>query len=227
MSTYSLTLRSEGQKLSIQELDNNFRYLEDLALTGSSLPTNPGNLMNISEGEVISSPINRIFVLGKTLFENPLIHTGTVSETIIFTQSVPANTFRVGDIIQNKTIDASFILENSGTMTFSVYWNTEPTLQGSELLSQVSSSGENGASPSSYNESFSLVDIDSKVVVVYDTNVVISVDDNQIPPIYDEYTIWNLDEEVYLILTVQLEDPGDRLCLWSSYIENSAITPNY
>jgi len=225
MSTYSLTLRSEGQKLSIQQLDNNFRYLEYLALTGStsSLPTNPGNLMNISEGELISSTIDRIFVLGKTLFETPLIHTGTVSETIIFTQSVPANTFRVGDIIQNKTIDASFILENSGTMTFSVYWNTEPTLQGSELLSQVSSSGENG----SYNGEFDLVDIGSKTVVVYDTNVVINVDDNQIPPIYDEYTIWNLDEEVYLILTVQLEDPGDRLCLWSSYISNSAITPNY
>jgi hypothetical protein len=219
----SLILRGEkGQKITLTELDNNFQYLESLIGSTSSLPTNPGNLMNISESEVISSPFNRIFSLGKTLFETPLIHTGTVNETIIFTQSVPANTFRVGDIIRNKTIDASFILENSGTMTFSVYWNTEPTLQGSELLSQVSS-GENG----SYNESFNLVDIGYKTVVVYDTNVVINVDDNQIPPIYDEYTIWNLDEEVYLILTVQLEDPGDRLCLWSSYISNSAITSIY
>lgn len=45
MSTYSLTLRSEkNSRLTIAEMDNNFLYLEELALSGTASPTSPTNL---------------------------------------------------------------------------------------------------------------------------------------------------------------------------------------
>ena len=219
----SLILRGEkGQKLTLTELDNNFQYLESLIGLTSSLPTNPGNLMNISESEVISSPFNRIFSLGKTLFETPLIHTGTVNETIISTQSIPANTFRTGDYMVNSSFIIQVILESSGTLTFSVYWNSEPTLEGSQLL--TTSSESPGSTSEEYR--FGLIDGGGKTIFISD-NSVINVNTEQIPPIYNEFPIWNLDEEVYLILTVQLADTEDRFCLWSSYISNTIITSIY
>lgn len=219
MSTYSLTLRGEKEsKLTTQELDDNFLYLESL---GSSLPLTPGNLMNISEGGVVvSSPINRTFVLGETLFETPIIYTGSVDETIIYTQSIPANTLRVGDFMRNQSFVIGLLIDITGTLTFSVYWNSEPTLQGSQLLTTSS------VSPGSNLKEeyqFDLIDNGFKVIFISD-NSVIGVNTDQIPPIYNEYPIWNLDEDVYLILTLQLADPGDRLCLWSCYFSNSIIT---
>jgi hypothetical protein len=178
--------------------------------------------MNISESEVISSPFNRIFSLGKTLFETPLIHTGTVNETIISTQSIPANTFRTGDYMVNSSFIIQVILESSGTLTFSVYWNSEPTLEGSQLL--TTSSESPGSTSEEYR--FGLIDGGGKTIFISD-NSVINVNTEQIPPIYNEFPIWNLDEEVYLILTVQLADTEDRFCLWSSYISNTIITSIY
>ena len=47
MSTYSLTLRQDvGRKLTIQELDHNFLYLEDLTSEG-------GGSVNLPKGYVV------------------------------------------------------------------------------------------------------------------------------------------------------------------------------
>lgn len=110
MSTYSLTLRSEkNSRLSIAEMDNNFLYLEELALSGTASAIDLTNLQT----DIIPAQ-DSVYSLGTSASQWESLH---VSGGTIYVGGVPISTHD-GSLVINSinlgTTASPLILSASG-----------------------------------------------------------------------------------------------------------------
>lgn len=206
---------------------NSQTNLIESEIGGSSLPNNTGNLVINDDGNPQSTLV-REYYDGNVVI-NPLVEiNNNTSETLIGSVFIPANTFKVGDVVRRGIVTISYGAQISGTKgDFNIYANTTNSLLGATLINTLStaigttnydlvSTGYNAASPDQLDFS----------KFISTTNLVggtLNFGTN--PATYDtNYTTFDITQDAYVLVTINLVDISDRFALKSLYL-NKVIKP--
>jgi hypothetical protein len=217
-----IVLNSDGESLAIQVAsEQQWLALESVAAGGGALPTAKGSLMNISASTPFSSPIARVFTFGEGLYDPILTHTGTLLETILTTQIVPANTYKIGDFTSQPLFSFLFVLaQNVGGGVVKAYSNVTPDLSGTPLL--LKSSTFAGAGTTSSSIQLNAAPSGSQQGMFIGSNLFRSLP-TIFPLTYLDTTTFDITTNCYFILTVTLNNVADEFGVWGGFTFNTLI----
>ena len=188
---------------------------ESVSGGGGTLPTIKGTIMNVTPSEIIAAQIPRFFVTGIFLIDPPIIHTGTTNETILSTQFIKGNTFRIGDFIGDSDLFnfSCQTINSSGTpIVFNVYQNTTPNLSGTPLL--VSTYTDSFSGNNKNNVTVPYLGSGSAAIFTSQTNLKV-IEDGNFPVTYSNLPYGNITVDSYFILTCTLSNAGDTSVVYS------------
>lgn len=132
----------------------------------------------------------------------PILHTGSTSETKVYSLEIPAGFFSIGQsIIADFSLFGGYLSQSSGTSTFSIYMNSEDSLSGAIMVSNDTRDGA----------------IDSDVSVGFNKFGYINSPNNYKYLLNGEYydlAIPSINNKIYIILSVELANESDEFKLY-------------
>jgi len=214
-TTNQIILDTNGSSVIFQNVAATQWIATESVSSGGTLPTIKGTIMNVTPSETIAAQIPRFFVTGIFLIDPPIIHTGTTNETILSTQFIKGNTFRVGDFIGDSNL-FSFTcqtINSSGTpIVFNVYQNTTPDLLGTPLL--VSTYTDSFSGNNKQNVKVPYLGSGSAAIFTSQTNLKV-VEDGNYPVTYSNQPFGDITVDSYFILTCTLTNALDSSVVYS------------
>lgn len=194
---------------------------------GANLPTNVGNL-SINPNSLPESSLVREYYDGD-LVKYPLeTITGTTNETIVGSVFIPANTYKVGDVVKKGIVTLSYAQKiNSGlNNNINFYANATNSLIGATLINNIQNSNSGGylTVSTGYNAAAPIDPDFAKFISI--TNLVGGNIDNSVNPMVyqSSYTTFDITSDAYVIVTTTLADSNDFFTLRSLFL-NKVINP--
>jgi hypothetical protein len=137
-----------------------------------------------------------------------ITHTGTTSNTVIATYSIPVETFEANDIFRFRVITSSN--NNVNVKTMRVYFNSTPDLSGSpvqiSIRTMTSAVGTSFARDVVFKNSLSSFDISS-------VNSNIGDDENNANVAVSNITTVDFSTQQYMIVAVELANAADSVVI--------------
>jgi hypothetical protein len=136
-----------------------------------------------------------------------ITHTGTTSNTIIATYSIPVHTFEPNDIFRFRILTS--VTNNANVKTMRVYFNSTPDLSGVSLIStrtMTSSAGSSIARDIIFKNSLSSFDISS-------VNSSIGDDENNANVAITNITSVDFTTQQYMIVAIELASAADSVVI--------------
>jgi hypothetical protein len=227
-TTNQIILDTNGSSVIFQNVAaTQWIATESVSGGGGTLPTTQGNIQNITNGLTISSPINRIFCIGDTLINPPISRFGGGSEEILCSVSIPANSFRLGDYTENnELLQLDYTINSPNETIFNFYYNNQNDLSGATLFYTYTDSGSIGVNNSGitipFTESFTPGPRPQRVrgLQFTNNNTLTNIDFTVLPIQYNDFTIFDITTETWIICTIQLTNPTDLVNIGriSSYL---------
>jgi hypothetical protein len=220
-TTNQIVLDTNGSSVIFQNVAaTQWIATESISGGGGTLPTIEGAIMNVTPSEVIAAQIPRFFSTGIYIIDPPIIHTGTTNETVLSTQFIKGNTFRVGDFFDGFlfSFDCQVIKISATDIIFNFYQNTTPDLSGSPLLlSTFTSTGNRNSNVLIQGPNFSTGVIGrstGKAIFTSETNLKV-IETQNFPITYADFTFGDITVDSYFILTCILSNALDSSVVYS------------
>lgn len=151
-----------------------------------------------------------------SLFSNntTITHTGTTTETKLYSQLIPAGTLTAGDLLDIMTFISA--TSNANNKTFRMYLNTSDSLTGATQIAflQVTTTGLNGV----FQRFLQVISSTSQRIVLTSSNVFTGYGNSSAN--YSNLTI-DFTVDQYLMISGQLANTGDTMIIYQLKARNN------